>query len=190
MPEPKLSSPSTGNYRIGKGILAFKREGAASFRDLGNCISAHIASANEFLEHFSSREGVKKKDLEVVVKQGATFAMTLEEFTAENLALMALGDANEAAVGGPTIELFAQTSIIGELRITATNDVGPRVDAHLFRVSIKPTGDLGFIEDEWGNMEIEAELLVAEAGSGNDTQGAPKVGRFGFLQITNVPGYS
>src|SRR5687767_7193809 len=117
MPAPTLSAPSTGNYRIGKGILAFKRDGAVEFTDLGNVIEAAITSGNEFIEHFSSREGVRKKDLEVVLEQGGTFSMTLEEFTAYNLALMALGDVNEAAVGGPTVEIFSRTEIIGELRI-------------------------------------------------------------------------
>lgn len=190
MPAPSLTAPNTGNLRIGKGVLEFRREGAVAFTHLGNCIEATLTGNNEFLEHFTSMEGVKKKDLEVVVEQGGTLALTLEEFTAYNLALMVLGDVNEAAVGGPTIEIFSRAEIIGELRITATNDVGPRVNAHIFRVSIKPTGDLGFIEDEWGNMEIEGETLSASADDGNDLLGAPKAGRFGYLQISNIPGYS
>src|SRR5688572_2457139 len=107
MPAPSLTAPNTGNYRLGKGVLEFKRDGAADFVHLGNAIEVALTGANEFLEHFSSMLGVRKKDLEVVVEQGGTFGMTLEEFTAHNLGLMVLGDVNEAAIGGPTIEIFS-----------------------------------------------------------------------------------
>jgi hypothetical protein len=183
MPAPSLTAPSTGNYRIGKGVVSFKKEGEPDFTHLGNCIEAVITPAVETLEHFSSMEGVRTKDLEVVLEKAGTAKLTLEEFTAYNLGLMVLGTVDEAAAGGPTIEIFSESEIIGELKIEGTNDVGPRVNAHLYRVSVKPTGDLGFIEDEWGNMEIEMEMMVS------DVEG-PTKGKFGVLQITNIPGVS
>lgn len=179
MPEPTLISPNTGNYRLGKGIVSFKREGSADFVDLGNCTEATITPTVEKLDHFSSRAGIRQKDLSVTLEQGGTLALIMEEFTPHNVAMMVMGDVDEAALGGPEVTIFTNTEIYGELKITATNDIGPRIDWHLYRVSLNPSGEFGAIEqDEWGNMELEGELLAADGG--------PNDGKFGVLKWTNL----
>ncbi|RPH72719.1 MAG: hypothetical protein EHM78_02115 [Myxococcaceae bacterium] len=180
MPEPTLISPNTGNYRIGKGKVSFKKDGAVDWTDLGNCTEATITPTNEKLDHFTSREGIRQKDLSVLLEQGGTLAITMEEFTPYNVALMVMGTLDEDAVGGPEVEIFAETEIIGQLKIEATNDVGPRIDWLLYRVSLNPNGEFGaFEEDEWGNMELEGEMLVSETVG--DT-----LGKFGILKWTNL----
>ena len=171
------TSPNVLNLQVGKGIVSFKRAGDADYRDLGNVTSFAITPENETLEHFSSREGIKKRDVLIVIQQKATVKINMEEFTSKNIALMLYGTVDEDAVGGPEIEIFGTTSVTGALRFVGTNDYGPKMTIDLWNVSFNPTGDLEMISDEWNGMEVTADVLVAADG--------PNVGKFGLVKITN-----
>lgn len=180
MPEPTILAPNVGNYIVGKGKVSFKREGAASFVDLGNCPAFSIELSIDTLEHFSSRTGIKTKDYEIVLTRGGTAKITMEEWTAHNLALMLMGSVDETPSDGqPEIEIFSQDIIYGYLKFEATNDVGPQWNFDLFYVAFKPSGSINPISDEWGNLEAECEVLVAPEGNAH-------VGRVGKAKITNL----
>jgi hypothetical protein len=178
MVAPTLTSPNVGNLQVGKGIVSFKKQGDASFRDLGNVTSLVITPDMTTLDHFSSREGVKKKDLQIILEKKATVKLTMEEITAQNVALMVLGAVDEAAAGGPEVEIFSSTAVNGWLKFVGTNDVGPKITVDLYNVSFTPTGDFQLISDEWNNMEVEADVQVAPDGA--------NVGKFGLVKFTNV----
>lgn len=178
MPTPTMHSPNVGNYQVGKGIVSFMIEGDTEYRDLGNVSSMVITPDLSTLEHFSSRLGVKSKDLVIILEKKSTVKITMDEFTAKNIGLMVMGTVDEAAVGGPEIELFSEAAITGALRFTGTNDVGPRVTVDLYNVSFQPSGDFELISDEWNQMECEADVLAAVSG--------PNVGKFGLIKQTNV----
>lgn len=182
MPTPSTTSPNVGNLQVGKGIVSFKREGAADYRDIGNVSALTVTPDMTTLEHFSSREGVKKKDLTIIIEKKSTVVFTMEEFTPENLAIGLLGAVDLAAVGGPEVELFSENAINGKLRFVGTNDVGPKITLDLFNVSILPNGDTNFISDEWNNMEITGDVLVAP----EDDAVAEHRGKFGIAKFTNV----
>jgi hypothetical protein len=182
MPDPSLASPNTGNYAILKGIVSFKAEGETDYRDLGNASDVTLSFDLTSLDHFSSRGGLKDKDLSIVLEKNGTLKLTLDEFTAANLALMVLGTVDEAAVGGPTIDIFTVNTIQGAFKIVGTNEIGPKMTMDLYNVSFKPSGDLGFISDEWGELSMEGDVLTATTG--------PNVGKRGIIQITNIPGLS
>lgn len=178
MPSPTLLSPNTGNVRIGKGSLWFKREGAADFVHMGNAPSIGQTPEITKLDHFSAMEGVKEKDLSVVVERGGKMKIMLDEWTPANIALALLGDVDEDAVGGPTVEMFSQDAVSGELKFFGNNDIGPRWNAHWFNVSLISSAALELISDQFGQIEIDAEILVSQT--------APNVGRFGQWQLTNL----
>jgi hypothetical protein len=178
MSSPTSLSPNVDNLQVGKGIVSFKKTGDVDFRDLGNVSALTITPEVDTLEHFSSREGTKKKDLVIIIQQKASCKITMEEITAENLALMVYGDVDEAAVGGPTVEIFANSSITGELKFVGTNDVGPKITVNLYNVSFTPSGDLSMISDEFNSMEVTADVLAATSG--------PNSGKFGIAQFTNA----
>lgn len=177
-PTPTTLSPNVGNLQVGKGIVSFQKDGTGDFRDLGNVSEMVITPEVETLEHFSSRQGTKKKDLVIVLEQKATVKMTMEEFTPDNLALMLQGTVDEAAVGGPTVEIFGASSISGHLRFVGTNDVGPKITVDLYNVSFNPDGDLNMISDEFNGMEVTADVLAATSGENE--------GKFGIAQFTNT----
>lgn len=178
MPAPTLISPNTGNYRVGKGALWFKREGAGDYSHMGNATSFEFTPEVEKLDHFSSMEGVKEKDASVVLSRGGTIKIVLDEWTPSNMALALLGDVDEAAVGGPTVEILATDAVEGALKFLSNNDVGPRWNAFYHRVSFVPSAALNPISDEWGQIELDGESLVS--------QDAPNVGKFGYWQLTNL----
>lgn len=175
---PTLLSPNTGNYLIGKGAFWFHRTGGTN-KHMGNSPSAEFTPEIERLDHFSSMEGVREKDLSVVLERSGTLTITLDEWTPDNLSLALLGDVDEGAAGGPTVEIFNQDAVAGILTFIANNDVGPQWDYTWFNVSFIPSAALNPISDEWGQLEIEGEVLVS--------QDAETVGRFGFAQLRNLP---
>lgn len=178
MPSPTTISPNTGNIMVGKGIVTFQKNGTGDFRDLGHVSEFVVTPEIDTLEHFSSREGTKKKDLVIVLQQKATVKMTMEEFTPENAALSVQGTVDEAAVGGPEVEIFGATSVTGHLRYTGTNDQGPKITIDLYNVSFNPDGDLSMISDEFNGLEVTAEVLAAESGT--------FAGKFGIMKWTNM----
>lgn len=177
MSNPTELSPNVDNIQVGKGIVSFKKDGDSTYRDLGNCTAFTITPDAETLEHFTSREGTKKRDLLIVIQQTATVAITMEEMTAQNIAMMVYGTVDLAAVGGPEVEIFGASEVKGALKFVGTNDVGPKMTVDLYNVSWKPSGDLNMISDEFNNMELEGDVLAASSG--------PNVGKFGLIKITN-----
>lgn len=179
MPTPTTTSPNIGNLQVGKGILSFKKEGEDTFRDLGNVTALTLTPDITTLDHFTSRAGTQLKDYTIILQKASTIKLTMEEFTADNLALMLCGDANGFDVGGhPTVEIFSEDAIAGELKFVGTNEVGPQITLDLYNVSFTPSGAVDFISDTWGNMETTGDVLAASSGE--------NVGKFGQATFTNV----
>jgi hypothetical protein len=178
MPHPSLIAPNTGNLRIGKGALYFKREGASDYAHLGNAPSITQTPTISKLDHFSSLNGTKEKDLSVVIERGGAMKILLDEWTPANISLALLGVVDEGAVGGPTVEMFSTDAVSGALKFISSNDIGPRWNAFWFNVSFIPANALNLISDAFGQIEVDCEILVSQT--------APNVGRFGYWQLTNL----
>lgn len=163
------ASPNILNYYIGKGKLSFKKTGAMSFRDLGNVPVFEFTPALEKLEHFSSREGVKSKDRTVVLSKSGTIKLTMEEWTAANLALALLGDISSDSDGREVIDIFSTNAITGELKFHSTNEVGPRFEWHFLKVDFIPGSSVSPLSDEWGQLEIEGEVSAVNGEFGTVT---------------------
>jgi hypothetical protein len=89
------TAPNIENYTIGKGILYVDLSqtfsGSTGWVDLGNVNKIEFAIKVTKLDHFSSRSGVKTKDQSIITERSATIAFTMDEFTAQNLALAVMG---------------------------------------------------------------------------------------------------
>ena len=110
------TSPNTGNYYVGRGIayvqlIAPTVPVDASMVDCGNVTEFTFQVKPTRLEHYSSRVGVRKKDLVVVTEVSATLTLVLEEMTARNLALAALGNIVNTQPPGTPISILAQPLI-------------------------------------------------------------------------------
>lgn len=151
------TSPNIANYRIGKGIVSFKLTGGVD-RDLGNCPSFAYTPTVEKKDHFSSREGIKKKDKTVITQVGATIKFTMDEITGDNLAIFALAN-TESSSDGTVLRGLSNADISGTISVVGTNDVGQQVD-FVADVSFNPSGDFQFITDgdDYSVIEVEAEV--------------------------------
>ena len=158
-----LNSPNTDNYRIGKGILRMKMPGDIAPVDLGNAPEIELTLNIERLDHFSSRAGVRSKDRSVILEQGGTLRVVLEEFTARNLSLALMGTRNETDPANVTVGVLTEPPIICEVHFQSTNSVGPKWDIVFPRVEFVPSASLNLISDEWSQIEIEGEVLYDEA---------------------------
>ncbi len=101
-------SPSTDNYQLGKGVVYFNRKDLVlgtytGERDLGNAPSFSFNIALEKLEHFSSRGGLKAKDKNIVSQITPGVSFSLDEVTADNLALLTLADIVTVNQPGATV---------------------------------------------------------------------------------------
>jgi hypothetical protein len=149
-----LLSPDTGNLLIGKGFILFQPDGNVDFYHLGNCPSLTITPKTVQLDHFSSMEGTKLKDLTVVTEKSMEVKVQMEEFTANNIATLMLGDIDDSDPDAPVINMFTRASLTGHLKFYAANDVGPRWYIDIPSITFNPSGDFAPISDAFASMEI------------------------------------
>jgi hypothetical protein len=90
-PDTTLVSPLVDQYYIGKGVVEIQTETDVAYRDIGNVPTFEFTPAVTTLTHYSSRHGVKVKDLEVINEKAASLNIVMDEFTYENLKLALLG---------------------------------------------------------------------------------------------------
>jgi hypothetical protein len=149
------ASPSVDNYSVLKGTVTFNAI------DLGNCTKITLTPTFDTLDHFSSREGVKSLDKQVVVSKKLEIAITMDEWSESNLRLAIM-----AADTGSPINIFSQSEREGPLVITGTNDVGVKYTWTLPSVSFKPSGSIDLISDEWATMEITGTVNIVSGSFG------------------------
>lgn len=160
------TSPNVLNYFIGKGNLYFTPAGGEE-RHLGNAPEVEITPEIERLDHFSSMTGIRSKDRSVILEKSMTIRMVLEEMTVENVRLMLLGGtATLNSAGNAEFEMFTENAITGALRFAGSNSVGNQVNITMPSVSFTPSGSLSLISDEWGNLEVTAEILAVDGSFG------------------------
>lgn len=101
--------PRTEDYNLGRGAIYFSElvnSLPVIYRHLGNAPEFNLSIEVETLEHTSSLEGLASVDKEVILSQKLTLAVTLDELSNENLALLFSGAKathTNVAVAGFTI---------------------------------------------------------------------------------------
>lgn len=91
-PDTGAISPLVSQYYIGKGIVSIQLEGDTDYRDIGNVPTFEFTPDITTLPHYSSRYGVRAKDLEVITEKNASLNIVMDEFTYDNLMLVLLGE--------------------------------------------------------------------------------------------------
>jgi hypothetical protein len=155
------ASPSTDNITLPKGYFRFKRDGESDYRHMGNAASGTVTPAVERKDHYSNMEGgARVKDLSVVSQKALTLQAAFEEFTPENLGLREMGDpANTTGETYQEITIMSLDDITGSLRFVSTNTQGPRFQYDWPRVNLSPTGSMDLVPDDFGRLELTADIL-------------------------------
>jgi len=112
-------SPNVNNYQVAKGVLYFDRYDdngdLTGELDLGNDPSFALSPNIENLEHFSSRDGIKRKDKVAVIQASVNGKFTLDEINYDNLALIFMGgDTSYFTQTGATVTNEAITAHVGK----------------------------------------------------------------------------
>ena len=113
--------PSSSEYLIGRGILYAAELNAdgtpKSFKDLGNVPEMSLTVDSEQYEHFSSREGLRTRDLTVTIEQTADISFVMENVKDfDNLKLFFSGESstytNPAVAGWTGATLITDDNIV------------------------------------------------------------------------------
>lgn len=168
-------APNSDNYFIGKGTVEFQKEGESGYRNVGNVAEFEITPEVTKLDHYSSMEGTKTKDRSVVTERSLTVRILMEEANADNMAMVLLGTVTDQSGDVKAIDIFSVNSVIGALKFTGTNDVGPKWTYEFPRVEFVPSAAFSPISDEWGQMEVTGEVLLSGGIYGTATAVLPSV---------------
>lgn len=182
---------NTQDYNIGRGSIFLSDLDSTgrpvAYRFVGNCPEFRITMSNETAKHFSSIEGLKQKDAEVVITQEMDVQFTFDEINFENLAEQLSGEtaskSNTAAASAITgvnnvnvtakarwYDLYAPTS-----GAPATDTSGARIyDVGVVTITGKTEGTDFEVDRKMGRIFIPAgstivvgniSVLIAANGS-------------------------
>lgn len=157
------------SYVLGKGRVFFDRypngvtiaattqgEGERYF---GNTPEFTTTSSAESLDHFSSEGGLKTKDDSVQLSLDRTGKMTVDNISADNIALFFLGTksavAQTAQTGLITLVTAAQRGRFYQLGVSATDPAGLR---NVKNVVVKKGVAFGTTVTAAGNYQVDTEL--------------------------------
>jgi hypothetical protein len=238
-------SPSAENYVLGRGRIYFDRFDASGNKqgwiDLGNAPDFSVNISKETLPHYSSRTGIRVKDLEVVRELASSFQFTLDEFSVLNLGLAFMGEqaSQDQSAGSVTsesitarhdkwvdvskrkvssvvvtddpmsttyventdyvvdydegmikalstgsitdgeallvdfdyadltqtvVKAMKDSKVDGALKFVGDPGAGPAVVIELHKSKLMPSGEIGFIGEEWANFQLQAEVVKDETG--------------------------
>ena len=144
----------------GKGILYIAPwsgttpPGANDYVEIGNCPSIEIEPTVERRPHYSSRSGLKTKDLDPIISMEYNINFDCDEIAAKNLAYFFLG-----SISGNTISAMATPDAEYALKFVADNPIGPNFTYEFWRCTIGPNGPIQLIGDDYLVLSFSASGL-------------------------------
>jgi hypothetical protein len=168
-----IYSPDVSNLAVGKGFIIFKPVDATAFYHVGNVPTFTFTPKITTLDHFSSMEGTQLKDLSITLQKTGEVKMDMEELTAQNLAMLVLGDVTLDTNGNPVVNIFSRDSLTGELKFYATNEVGPRWYVDLLSVQFNPSGDFSPIGTTFAKLSVTGTVNAVDGVFGTMTLNPP-----------------
>lgn len=144
------------NLLLGRGAVYATRadDVTPTERFVGNCTVFEITTTDEIKEKYSSTEAASPLLASVLVRRTIEIAMTLDEFTPENVAIAAMGTFDT-----DTIAFGVTSQIICALRFAGDPSAGPVFNLDAWKVAIQPDGPLGFISDDFAEMKLKGKVL-------------------------------
>lgn len=150
------------NYVVGRGKLFFSQflPGTKTYsgasRYLGNSPELTLSQDEEKLDHYNSDYGIRVKDASVTLQNDQSGAFTLDDISAENLALWFHGAVQNnviaAVVAGTTEATSISKGDYVQLGVTAGNPIGAR---NVSGVSAMIGAGAGVALAMAGNYEID-----------------------------------
>lgn len=124
------------NYVVGRGKLYFNpflagtRTISGGARYLGNSPELSLSQDEEKLDHYNSDGGIRVKDASISLQNDLTGAFTLDDISADNLALWFRGAVESNVIAGGAVADYAvadaKRGSFVQLGLTAGNPIGAR----------------------------------------------------------------
>src|ERR1051326_2023313 len=170
-----MASPNINDTYLGAGRVEWKGSADPSYRHLGEVDMFAVTGNVERKDFYSKLVGKRRKARSVVGQEQATCRFRMREVNPENLGLFFLG----SVTSGPpaVVQIMDLGEVNGALRFVGTNDVGEKLQCDLPNVNLAPNGDFDFLADDWGGMEITAEVIAD-----------PSTGSFGEIRDISATG--
>jgi hypothetical protein len=119
------TNPDTSTYIVGRGkmyfadILADNTPGV--YRFVGNCPEVTATVESETYEHFRSTQGLRIKDLDIVLQTSINWSAALENMDEENLQIFFAASV-DALYSNPAITGFTDATLVadGDMKSAAT----------------------------------------------------------------------
>lgn len=171
----------TKDYVLGRGkiyLSELDENGLPKvWRDIGNVPTFNITVAEEELEHFTTREGLKIKDRTVTLSKDVSFTFSMDTINDENFALFFSGETVDYT--NPAIAGFTQWQIIGDDEIQAP--------ANLVWYEIKDSSNNRAYGIDSADLALETtEAVPVPLVEGTDYEVEPIGGMFRLLESTAV----
>ena len=127
------------------------------YTEIGNCPSLEVEPTQERRPHYSSRSGLRMKDLNPVVEAGYNINFDCDEMAASNISKFFLGTftASTGVIAGMT-----RADQEYALKFVSDNPIGPNQTYYFHRVTLGPSGPLQLIGDEYLMMSFSGEGLA------------------------------
>src|SRR5690349_6531637 len=150
------------NYVVGRGRLFFNKflpntktlSGGARY--LGNSPELTLSQDEEKLDHYNSDSGIKVKDASVSLQNDQSGSFSLDDISADNLALWFRGVVESNAVAGGAVADEAHNNVqLGtylQLGLTDGNPIGAR---NVSLVVVTNVTQAGAVVDMAGNYEVD-----------------------------------
>lgn len=124
------------------------------YTEIGNCPSLEIEPVRETRPHYSSREGIRLRDLNPTTTLEYNLTFECDEISATNLNYFFMGQQSG-------VNSLAMTNYDAEYGIVfvSNNPIGPNHIYYFWRVTIGPNGPLQLIGDEYLSMTFSGEGL-------------------------------
>lgn len=139
------------NLTIPRGVVLFAKylpgtQTPGPYRDLGNCPEFTLSRNAEFLDHFSSRGGVRTRDAQVPLSGDLTGTVTMDDINPENMAMWFMSNVSTVTISSAT----AQSETISDVIKGGIYQIG--------RTTLAPLG-----------LRNLANVVVASSGGGSTT---------------------
>lgn len=147
-------TPDSTQYNLGRGrvyIAPLVSGLPYEYRDVGNAPAFALNVDVEELLHQSSREGVKTTDARIVISQDVGFTLTLDELSAQNMALFFA--ATTAIAVNPAVAGIAEYLAIPALVETGGFWLDIRSAAGIPARDITEEGDITVVHDKLGTND-------------------------------------
>ena len=111
------TTPDTSTYVLGRGKMYFSEIGTdglpVGYRFVGNVPEVTATVESENYEHFRSTQGLRVKDLDIIIQQSINWTAALENMNKENLAIFFSAE-EDTTFANPAIAGFSGVTVVGD----------------------------------------------------------------------------